>query len=65
MFKWDSDGAVKALGSERCVVCEKKKPIEVVLTIHGGKEDLHLPCCSHECMEIAVVVMMEETAFMN
>lgn len=50
-MKWDRSGALKALDSEECVVCESIKPVYVVVTMHG-KKDLHLPCCSHECAEI-------------
>ena len=47
-MKWDKKGAEQALEAKECIVCELKKPIEVVVTMHG-KKDLHLPCCSNEC----------------
>lgn len=50
-MKWDKAGAIKALDAKECIVCEKFKPVYVVVTVHG-KKDLHLPCCSSECAEI-------------
>lgn len=49
-MKWDKAGAIKALDAKECIVCEKFKPVYVVVTVHG-KKDLHLPCCSSECAE--------------
>lgn len=58
-MSWDSEGALKALKAERCIVCEKVKPVHVVVTHHGVK-DLHLPCCSDDCMMIVTEVITEQ-----
>lgn len=58
-MKWDKKGAVDSLGTKKCSVCEKIKPVHVVVTVHGHK-DLHFPCCSNECMEVVAVVAAEE-----
>lgn len=50
-MKWDKAGALKALDSKKCFVCEAVKPVYVVATVHG-KKDLHFPCCSEECLDI-------------
>lgn len=57
-MQWNKKGAVKGLKAKRCFVCEEIKPIHVVVTIHG-KEDMHCPCCSEECMEIVVEILAE------
>lgn len=57
-MKWDKTGALNALDSKECVVCESIKPVYVVVTMHG-KKDLHFPCCSHECAEILAGLIAE------
>ena len=57
-MKWDKKGAVKALNTKECFVCKSVKPVHVVVTVHG-KRDLHIPCCSEECMEVVAEVVME------
>lgn len=57
-MKWDKMGAIKALESGKCMVCGKIKPIYVVFTMHG-KKDLHIPCCSDECLEIVYEVILD------
>lgn len=58
LLKWDKKGALKALDSEKCFVCESIKPVYVVVTLHG-KKDMHLPCCSPECAEVIAEIVAE------
>jgi hypothetical protein len=57
-MKWDKKGAVKALDTKECFICQRTKPVYVVVTMHG-KKDLHFPCCSQECADVVAEVMME------
>lgn len=57
-MKWDKKGAINALDSKKCFICESVKPVHVVATVHG-KKDLHFPCCSPECLEIFYGMYLE------
>lgn len=57
-MKWDKEGAINALDSKKCFVCESVKPVHVVATVHG-KQDLHFPCCSPKCLENLQEMLME------
>lgn len=50
-MKWDKKGAINTLDAKKCFVCEEFKPIYVVVTLHG-KKDIHIPCCSEECLNV-------------
>jgi len=57
-MNWDKKGAINALEAKRCTICEQIKPVHVVVT-HHGKKDVHLPCCSSECMEVVAEILAE------
>lgn len=50
-------GIRKAMNSKKCIVCGSRKEIKVVVT-HHGIHDLHLPCCSNDCMEVVADVIL-------